>query len=159
MYRFLSLILLAALLAFGSQSDAAVTATPVFVQTPKFAHVQITNANNVTAQTLYTCGANGSKIIGMWATQTDTSAHDVIISILNTSTYNLVNILVPINAGSVDTTPASNLMSLAAMPGLPLDSDGNPFFYCASGDVIQAAVNVQLTAGKFMNVFAVVADF
>ena len=71
----------------------------------------------------------------------------------------MVNILVPINAGSVDTTPAANLMSLANMPGLPLDSDGNPFFYCASGDVIQAAVNVQLTAGKFMNVFAVVADF
>ena len=159
MYRFLSLILLAALLVFGSRSDAAVTATPVFVQTPKFAHVQITNANNLTAQTLYTCGANGSKIIGMWATSTDTTARDVQISILNTSTYNMVTILVPINAGSVDTTPAVNLMSLANMPGLPLDSDGNPFFYCASGDVIQAGMVVQLTAAKFMNVFAVVADF
>lgn len=151
----------AALLLFAERPLLGAVSQNLFVtaQTPKFPKVQITNANNLTAQTLYTCGANGTLITGMWATSTDTSARDVQISVLNTSTYNIVTATVAINAGSVAGTPAVNLMSQANWPGLPLDNNGNPYFHCISGDVLQAGMIVQLTAAKFMNVFLVAADF
>src|SRR6266851_9644398 len=132
-------VLLVGVLLFLS-ADAAVTPnSAIFVQTPKFPHLQLTNANGTTAQTLYACGTNGSKIYGMWVTSTDTAARDVRISVLNTSTYVQTTVTVPITAGNVAGTPGVNFMSPANWPGLPVDSDGNPYFNCASGDTLQAA--------------------
>ena len=160
MRSFLSRIGLVWLFFVGQAIAATTPNSTVSPQTPKWAHVQITNANNLTAQTLYTCGTNGSKVTAIYATSTDGSlAHDTQILNLNTSTYTLTTVSVPVNAGNIAATPPVNMMSAAAMPGLPRDSDGNPFFYCASGDVLQAAVLVQITTAKFVNVYAVVADF
>lgn len=157
---FLALLGFALIIFADRPSFSAVSQNQfVTVQTPKFPKVQITNANNLTAQTLYACGTNGTLITGMWATSTDTSARDVQISVLNTSTYNLVTVNIAINAGSVSGTPPVNLMSQANWPGLPLDNNGNPYFHCISGDTLQAGMLVQLTSAKFMNVMTVASDF
>jgi hypothetical protein len=51
------------------------------------------------------------------------------------------------------------MMSSVVWPGLPTDSDGNPYYYCASGDTLQAAVLVQITAAKFVNIELVASEF
>lgn len=146
--------------AMMGASWAAVTSTPVFVQTPKYPKVQLTNANGTTAQTLYACATNGTKVIGMYATSTDTSARDVQISVLKSATtYILTTVTVAIGAGTVAGTPAVNLMNSSVWPGLPTDSDGNPFFYCETGDTLQAGMVVTLTSAKLMSVNVVAADF
>ena len=113
---------------------AAVTATPVFVQTPKLGAVQIVNANGTTPQSLYACGANGSKITGIFASTTDTAADTVQLSLLRSATTYIVN-TVSVPAGS-GTTAAAAPTPLMSFTGLPLDADGNPYFYCQSGDTI-----------------------
>src|SRR2546421_6998035 len=152
-------VLLVVLLLFLS-ADAAVTPNaPIFVQTPKFPHLQLTNANGTTAQTLYACGTNGSKITAMWATSTDTAARDIRISVLNTSTYVQTTVTVPLSSGNVAGAPAVNLMSPTNWPGLPIDSDGNPYFLCASGDTLQAAAVTTITTALFVNILLTAADF
>ena len=153
------LIVLGVLLVAGV-TWAAVTATPVFVQKPKMPKVQITNANGTTAQTLYACGADGTKVTGLFATSTDTVARDVQITVVNgATTYVLTTVTTAINAGNVAGTAPVNLLSTTNFPGLPVDSDGNPYFYCESTDTLKVGVLVTVTSGKFVNVTAVAADF
>lgn len=155
-----SLAALAIALALLSPSWAAVTSTPVFTQTPKLALVQITNAMGTTAQTLYTCGANGSKLIAIIAATTDTGANTLQISLSRSATtYLLTTQTVALSSGNVAGVPNVNLLTATAVPGLPYDSDGNPFIYCQSGDTILAGATVAIGAAKLLSVWAVVADF
>lgn len=139
-------------------AGAAVTATPIFVQTVRMPKVQITNANGTTVQTLYACTTNGTKISGIFATSTDTSNRDVQLSVLKSATtYILATVAVPLGSGTVSGTAPVNL--LAFIPGLPIDNDGNPYLYCETGDTIQAGMVVTLTSAKLMSVVAVAGDF
>jgi hypothetical protein len=139
---------------------AAVTATPVFVQNPKQPKVQITNANGTTAQTLYACDADGTKVTGLIATSTDTVARDLQILVTRSATdYVLATVTIAAGAGTVAGTAPVNLLTTTNFPGLPTDSDGNPYFYCESTDTLKAGLLVAVTAAKVVNVVAVAADF
>lgn len=172
MRRLLAAALAALFLAAGLV-EAAVTATPVFLQKIGTTHlaqiinstgfaVIATDAASVTnTVAAYTCGADGSKITGMVAGSTDTATALLEVFIVNTSkVYLLGTFTVPINAGNVSSTPVLNLMSSANMPGLPADSDGNPYFTCVTGDVIRVGVQTAaVTANKAVTVTVVGADF
>jgi hypothetical protein len=152
------LALLVRLLMVWAQA-AVTTNQAVFVQKPRWPHLQIVAADTTTAKTLFTCPADGAKIVGMFVTTSDTTANGVQISVLNTSTYVIATVTVPLSAGYVAGAPAVNLLSGTNWPGLPLDSDGNPYFYCESGDVLQAAATLTLVSAEVMNIFVVAANF
>ncbi len=141
----------------------SLTTTPVFVQTPKLALVQFLQGtdNAGTYKTLYTGGSNGSKVIGMWENNNDPSAtHLVTIQLVRSSVlYGGIAITTALNDGYANATPAKNLMSPSVWPGLPVDSDGNPYLLLQSGDLIQATFATAITSSDVINIAAIIADF
>src|ERR1700676_3163110 len=105
----------------------------VSVQVPNRGVVQIANADAQTQKVVYTGGANGSKITSLTAVSTDTSARDVQVSLTNGGTsYPICTVTIPIGAGNSGTVPTVNMINTTQFPGLPFDSDGNPYFHLAS---------------------------
>lgn len=157
---------LSAFIAAGqiSSSFAAVSSTPVFVQTPNRGIVQFLQGTDVagTYKTLYTGGANGSKCTGMYITSNDATAHLVTIQLVTSAVkYGGTAISTGTTTpGYASGAPAISAMSPINWPGLPVDSDGNPYFYLAgTGDTIQATFATALTTSDFINIVAICADF
>lgn len=148
----------------GPIADAAVTANSnITPQTPNRGIVQFlqgTDAAN-TDKTLYTAGANGSICKGMTATTNDGStAHLITVQLKNGSVdYGGTAVNVPVSSGFASGAPPVNMMSSTNWPGLPLDSDNNPFIYLISGDTLQAQYASTLTSAKVANVIVVCSDF
>lgn len=108
---------------------------PTFVKTPNFGSVQITTGTgSSTLVTVYTGGVNGSKISSLIATALGTTAaFDVQWGVTNGSTFLLIGtVSVSAGAGSTDSVNTVNMMNTTSVAGLPIDSDGNPFFFLAS---------------------------
>lgn len=140
----------------------ALTATPVFVQTPKNYKVQILPADATGLKTIATGGANGTKITSLMATSSDTVARNVTWGITTGGVFfPLGTVQVPITAGQVDlTNPAVNLFNPTFLPGLPQDSDGNPYVLLSgTGDTLQIKSLTTVTAAKEVDVVAIGADF
>ena len=136
------------------------TNDPTFAKQPTNGHVQILPADASAQKTLYTAGANGSKIIGVIIGSTDTSARDIQLSIVNTAlTYVLGTKTVAINAGSVAGTPAVNLLDPAVIPGMPVDNDGNPFLFLISGDTLVINSLTTVTTAKLIAGHCIAEDF
>jgi hypothetical protein len=161
--RKLTLALWLALLA-ASPASAAVTANSVVTaQTPNRGIVQFLQGTDAagTYKTLYTAGANGSKCFGGYMTSNDATAHLV--------TFQLVNGGVRYGGTAISTgtsTPgfasgvgALQVTSPTVWPGLPLDSDGNPYISMISGDTLQATYATTLTSTDFINVVITCSDF
>ena len=144
-------------------AEAAVTAnSTVSPQLPKLGVVQFTSASSFgTYSTLYTAGADGSKCSAIVATTDDGSAaHVVTIQVVRSATkYGGTAVNVPISSGFANGVPPVNFMSTAVWPGLPLDSEGNPFLFLQSGDTLQATFATPITSAKLLNIIAVCADF
>lgn len=136
----------------------AVTATPVFPQTPKSSKVQILNADASNLKTAYTGGSNGSKITGLIAASTDTSARDVQIGITNGGTFFILyTVSVPIGAGTVAGTPPVDLLNVT---GLPIDNDGQKYLYLQSAsDTLQVKALTTVTTAKEIDINAIGSDF
>lgn len=146
-------------LCFASAAQAATTANSVVTaQTPNNGKLQFTGSSSAgTYATVYTGGTNGSKLIGLFVSNTDSTAtHVVTCAVFNGGTQYA--------SYSVTTTsPAAgaynNLAMLQSWVGLPVDSDGNPFMYLISGDTVQCTFATAITAAKFVDVLAIAADF
>jgi len=137
------------------------TATPVFPQTVKSYKVQILNADASNLKTIATGGSNGSKIVSLNAASTDTSNRDVQIGVTNGGTFYILGTVTIIAAsGTAGGTPAIDLLRSGMIPGLPLDSDGNPFIFLASSsDTLQAKSLATVTTAKEIDLNAFGADF
>lgn len=108
---------------------------PTFVKTPNIgAAVISTGTGSNVFVTVYTGGANGSKITALNAAANGTTAaYDVHVAVVSGSTgYFLGTGSVPISAGLLSGTPAVSLLNQANSPGLSLDSDGNPYLILPS---------------------------
>lgn len=153
-----------ALLA-GWTARAAVTANSIVTaQTPNRGIVQFLQGTDAagTYKTLYTAGANaGSKCTAVWETNNDgTATHLVTLEVVNGGVkYGGVAMATVINDGYATGVPAKNLMASTNWPGLPLDSDGNPFVFLAVGDTLQATYATALTTSDKINLEAVCVDF
>jgi|SRR5215471_6167367 len=141
---------------------------PTFVKTPNNGAVQITTGTgSSTLVTVYTGGANGSKIPSFIATALlTTAAFDVQWGVTSSAGtfYNYADVSVTAGAGTSNATAPINLMSVSAVPGLTIDSDGNPFIFLASsGWSLQAktpATSSTWTAGALINLIVPsVGDF
>lgn len=138
-----------------------------FVRQPNGGLVQITTGTGSSGLvTIYTGGSsNGSKVVGLVTTATTTSAFDVQFGITNNSStfYLLGTVSVTAGSGSSNATPTTALLNSGAVPGLTVDSDGNPFIFLRSSlDVLQAktpATSSTWTTGNVINLIATVGDF
>lgn len=159
------LLLALSLLFLTSSAFAATTANSVVTaQTPKLALVQFLQGTDVagTYKTLYTGSANGSKISGLWMNNNDPSAtHLVTCQVVRSAVlYGGVAITSVVSAGFSNVAPSQNLMSSTTWPGLPLDSNGNPYIYLASAsDSVQCTFATAITSTDLINVGAIVSDF
>lgn len=163
MFKKLGLVLAAILLLSDSAYAAVTVNSVVTAQTPNRGIVQFLQGTDAagTYKTAYTAGANGSKILGLFSTNNDASAtHLLTCQVVNGGVkYGGVAITSVSSAGFANATPAQNFMSSANWPGLPVESDGNPFLYMASGDTLQCTFATALTATDLINVIVVAADF
>lgn len=157
------LLFAAALGLLIAHAEAATTPNSVITaQTPNRGVVQFTSSSTAgTYATLYTAGSNGSRCNGMWMSNNDASAtHLVTVQIVNSSTkYGGTALTSVSSAGFANATPAQNLMSSTIWPGLPTDSDGNPYLQLVSGDTIQATFATSITSSDVVNIVVSCADF
>lgn len=152
------------LVVFASSALAAVTANSVVTtQTPnngKQNFIQGTDAAG-TYKTLYTAGSNGSRCNGLSvATNDGTAQHVLTFEITNGgNTYHLTSFTSTLAPTNNTTYSTMNAMSSANWTGLPLDSDGNPYFFLVSGDVLKATFATALTTSDEIDMLAVCSDF
>jgi hypothetical protein len=164
MNRWMKIIAAAAVVLGVAQADAAVTGNNVITpQTPNRGTVQFLQGTDspATYKTLYTAGANGSRCNAIWSTNNDASAnHLVTVQLYNGTAYaGGVAVTSAESAGYANGTPAQNLMTSALWPGLPNDSDGNPYIQLASGDTLRATFATALTSSDYINIVASCSDF
>lgn len=134
--------------------------TPVFAKQPQANRVTIVNANGQTFETGYTAGANGSKVLAVIASSTDTSNRDIQMAIINTATtYILSTKTVPLASGTAAGTPAVSLLDPAVLVGMPVDNDGNPFLFLVSGDTLVFSALTSITTAKAMTIHVIAEDF
>lgn len=155
--------LLAAILSISPALAATTPNSVVTCQTPNRGIAQFLQGTDVagTYKTVYTASANGSKIIGLYSNNNDPSAtHLLTCQIVNTAVkYGGSALTSVLSAGFASGTPAQSLMSSTVWPGIPLDSDGNPYFYMASGDTLQCTFATAITSTDLINVVAEACDF
>lgn len=139
----------------------AVTSTPALPQTIKRYSVQILNADASNLKTLATGGANGTKVMAVNVASTDTTARDVTIGITNGGTFlPLGTVTVPVTAGTIAATPAVNALDITKMPGLPVDSDGQPYVFLQSAsDTLQVKSLTTVTSAKELDFNGFGEDF
>lgn len=134
---------------------------PVFPQTPKTGLASINNAAASTPQTIYTGGANGTKLVALTAGSTDTSARDVQVSLVRSGvSYILGTATIPAGAGNSGTVPAVDLFNAGIMPGLPRDSDGMHYVFLKdNSEAISVTALTTVTAAKLIYFTTHGADF
>jgi hypothetical protein len=141
----------------------AVTANSYITpQAPNRGVLQFTTASTAsTYLTLYTAGANGSKVFGVIGTTSDTATHAASIAVVvGAVKYQFGDVTIPSTAGTVGTVPPVALFSAANTPGLPVDNDGNPYIVLVSGDTLQATFSTALgLAGSVLNIVCMAADY
>jgi hypothetical protein len=151
-------MLLCASGAFAQNANNVVTP-----KTPKDANQQFLQGTDSagTYKTVYTGGTNGSIVKGLWETNNDASATHLITCQIKSGSvlYGGLAITSVESAGFANATPAQNLMAPANWPGLPVDSDGNPFLFLISGDILECTFATSITSSDLINVTAIVADF
>jgi hypothetical protein len=152
--------------AFGlaissAPSWAIVTANSIVTaQTPRAYKAQITTASGTLPVSLVAGGANGTKVISIICSNTDTSGYNLTFSVLrSSSSYVLGTVAVAASAGSLAGSPPVSVLNQTNVPGIPLDSDGNPYLFLESTDTLQMANGSSIGAGKAISCHTVAADF
>lgn len=134
----------------------AVTATPVMLQkaTPSN-KAQILPADTTTNKTLITASTDGTKVLAILVTSTDTSARDIQLKKTVSGTDHILGTFsIPITAGFINSTPTVNLFNHTQMPYLPRDANGNPYLQLESGATLTVASLTTVTAAKVISIVA-----
>lgn len=139
----------------------AVTAnSAISPQTPKLGLVQIANADASNLKTVLTAGANGMKATSLALSSIDTTARDVQWGVSRGGTFfPYGTVTVPITAGTIAATPGVDAFSPAITPGLPLDSDGQPYIFMESGDTLDVKSLTTVTSAKTISAKATAGNF
>ncbi len=131
---------------------------PTLVHQPQKGAAQILNATGTAQVTLITAGANGSKVVALYASSTDTAAQSLAVSLVRSgTTYLLATAAVPAGSGNSAGTPPVNLLS--AIAGLACDQDGQAYLFMASGDTLAVNTLAAVTAGKTISALSDHGDF
>lgn len=134
----------------------AVSSTPVLPQTPKLGLAQILPADASAWKTVITGGTNGTKVVSLTLTSTDTSNRIVQVAVTRSATQHIFNaVTVTAGAGTDGTTT-----SIDGLPStLPVDNDGQKYLFLESGDTLDISATTTVTAAKVIDAMAPEADF
>jgi hypothetical protein len=133
---------------------------PFFFDVPKVSNQTIVNADASGLKTLVTGAAQGSKVSGVMLSSDDTVARDVQVGVTQNggSFFPLGTVVVPIQAGTIAATSSVKALDTAKIPGLPIDSDGNPYIFLETGDTLQIKSLTTMTATKSIFATAIHGD-
>lgn len=152
--------LMLGLLAVQLPASAAFQNVPSFLNAPHLGIVVFKNADGLGANKIvYTAGANGSKCVAAWGTNSDTAnTYTMYLNVTRAAVVNQINgTILPILAGY--SSPPATMWPTPGNSFLPIDSDGAPYLYLNSGDVV-AVVNGQTVSGvQTVTIFVLCADF
>lgn len=137
----------------------AVSHQGVFVQTPKITPITIVNADGTNKKTVATAGANGSKVTGLTIASDDAARVLQIWLTRSATSYLLATVDVAANSGFDGIVAVTNGMNSVEWPGLPIDNDGQVYFFLESGDTLQISVTVAVTAAKTIYGKCIFGDF
>jgi hypothetical protein len=134
--------------------------TPRFLDVPKTGLVQILPADTTTLKTIWTPGANGSKIVSLGVASDDTATKDMQLFLSKGGTdYLLGTKTIAITAGFITGTPAFNWFDGVQLPWLPVDADGQRYLLLDFGTVLKAKLTAAATAAKTFHIYAQGSDF
>jgi hypothetical protein len=117
----------------------------------------ITNAMANNYASILTGGADGTKVVSLIGTSTDTVDHQILVTQQVVANFWLAITLVKAGAGHVWNVPSVNMLQL--ITGLPRDNDGQPFLYLESGASLIARAMVAAAAGTEIKFYAIGANF
>lgn len=137
--------------------------TAILLQTPNRGIVQFLQGTDAagTYKTLYTSGANGSRCIGGYITTNDAVSHLLTFQVVNSAVkYGGIAIATGTTTpGFAAAVPPISVTIGTTWPGLPIDSDGNPYLQLISGDTLQVTFATALTSTDVINVVITCGDF
>jgi len=126
----------------------AVSHSGTYVQLPKCGLAQILNADALSRKTLITAGADGNKVTAISMSNNDTFDRLIQIWLARSGVFYLLNTVnVATNSGGVATVAPVN--ALNNWTALPIDNDGQKYFYLESGDVLSVASTTSVSVGAF----------
>jgi hypothetical protein len=86
--------------------------------------------------------------------------YTLTFSVLRSSTsYVLDTSTIPASAGTSATAPPAGELNATNIPGIPQDSDGNPYLFLEPTDTLQMTSGSTIAAGKVISCHTVAADF
>lgn len=122
---------------------------PIYPQTIVSAVAQIQNSDGTTLKTLFTAGANGSRIENILVSSTDTTNRDLMFYVTVGGTdYLLATIQCPLTSGNSNTVGPLFALSNTLFIGLNTDPNGNKYIYLANGAVLKAKAGSTVTSGR-----------
>jgi hypothetical protein len=129
------------------------------VKQPRKGLAQILPADTTSQKTVVTAGANGSKVVSLIASSSDTTDRVVQVFLVRSATsYLLCTLTVPLTAGFAAAVPGPvNLLGF--VPNLPVDNDGQPYLFLESGDTLTVASLTTVTTAKAISVHSDYGDF
>lgn len=137
--------------------------TPNSVITPQTVNTKgqsFVNADGTTVKDVFVAGAAGSILNMLVVQSTDSAARNIKFYYYDgTTAWPIGTVALVINAGNTGAIASVNALAAALIPGLPLDSNGNPYLKLKSGDKIQASMLVAVTAALQVSVTALGEDY
>jgi len=137
----------------------AVSHQGTFVQTPKITPITIVNADGTNKKVVATAGADGSKVVGLQATSDDAARVLQVWLTRAATNYLLATCDIGALSGFDGIVPVTNLMNVTEWPGLPVDNDGQRYFFLESGDTLSVSVTVAVTAAKTIYAISTFGNF
>jgi hypothetical protein len=141
-------------------AQAAVTANSVILpQTPEVYTAQILPATGTGLVAFATGQTNGTKVLSLLCSSTDTIGHTLDVYRVHASTnYLIAAVSIPASSGNVIGTPPVQVITTTNFPG-PMDSDGNRYLLIGSGDTISIASTVAVSTGDAISCVGHGADY
>lgn len=134
----------------------AANVTPIFPSVVNNGRVTIVNADGTTAKSLYSAGANGSRVDQIVCTSDDTGAQTVQLIINDGTNDNVVGeIAIPAGAGTNGSTKAVKVINSTDLPWL---SDSGSIFI-KTGYSIKVKSKAAVTAAKTLTFVAFAGDY
>ena len=137
-----------------------VTSTPIFPQTIKATPQQILPATASALVTLYSGGANGSRIDNIVVTSTDTSNRDLQFYITSGGTdYLIATLQAPQGSGNTNNVYPVNVFQSLPFAFLNYDPNGNKYLYLDSTDVLKVKCTATVTTAKVIQLVTFGGDY
>jgi hypothetical protein len=129
---------------------------PIFGLVANVDGMTFTNADTNAQKTIFTPGANGSKVLRIAAVSDDTALINVRLFIHDgTTSFQVGTVRVAIASGTDGAVNAVSLLNLTALPWL--DADGE--FYLPNGHTLRAACLATMTAAKTLTLTTFAVDY